>query len=59
MNWAKALGKFLLGAVGTGVALLQTNPDLLLSRLPEGLVAMSIGGAVVEIIDFAHHKLTK
>lgn len=58
MNLAKAIGKFLMGFIGTGIGLVATNPTIITDLIPEQWATMTLAGLVVEIIDFAHHKLT-
>ena len=54
----KAVGKFLLGAIGALLGVLQANPALITDRLPQALVAMGVGGIIVEIIDYLHNRIT-
>jgi hypothetical protein len=58
MNLAKAIGKFLMGFVGTGIGLVATNPSMLTDLIPEKWATMTLAGLVVEIIDLIHNKLT-
>ncbi len=57
-SWAKAIGKFLLGAVGAGLGMLVANPDLILRLMPEAIATMTVAGICVEIIDYLHNRIT-
>jgi len=58
-NLSKGIGKFLLGALGVIAGLATNNPQAIMSVVPQNWLSITIGGLLVEGIDFLHNKLFK
>ncbi len=54
-NIGKALWKVLLGVVSTGVGIVA--PQVLPQVIPQPIWTLSIGGLVLEILDWLTHKI--
>jgi hypothetical protein len=48
----KGFGKFLLGAIGVGLAYVIQNPNIITSLIPEKWATMTLSGALIEFIDY-------
>lgn len=50
MNWAKTLGKAVLGFLTFVVGYIASNPEVVTNLIPENVATMSVGGAVTALI---------
>lgn len=54
----KGVGKFLLGAVATGIAFLLSSPEVTIYKLiPEHWQTLTIAGLILEGLDYLLHKI--
>jgi len=55
----KGIGKTVLGALAVGITMIIQNPEVIQNVVPEHILTMTIGGLILEGLDYILNLINK
>ena len=58
-KFGKGLSKTILGALAVGITMIIKNPESMQAIVPENILTMTIGGLILEALDYILNLINK